>query len=283
MCPRKYMTGPKGYLSFSLFTEIIDEIAERENIALVPFFRGESLLHPRCIEMLAYAKRKGVGPIQFATNGTLMTENVAHGLIDLEMDFVSFSLDSIDPKDYSQIRKGADLGTVLRNIEFFCSLKEKRERSKPEIQVSVVKTSNTSDGIEDFVNFWQQRVDRVRVYEEHSQDGNFGSLSKEEGDAVYEERKPCLKVFTDMVIYWNGSVALCNHDWDRTESLGNVQENSIYEIWHSNTYKRVREAHLGQSELEELCKGCDHWKAYYRKESLIGELYAIESEMISNA
>lgn len=278
------MTGPKGYLSFSLFTEIIDEIAERENIALVPFFRGESLLHPRCIDMLAYAKENGVGPIQFATNGTLMTENIARDLIDIEVDFVSFSVDSIDPKDYRQIRKGADLKTVLKNIEFLCNLKKTRGISKPDIQVSVVKTKNTYNGIEDFVNFWQQRVDRVRVYEEHSKDGNFGSLDKAgDDDAVCEKRRPCLKPFTDMVIYWNGCVVLCNHDWDKKYVIGDVNQSAISEIWHNETYRKIREAHLGNGELDEVCKECDHWRTYYRKESLIGEVYVGNSEVYTNA
>jgi len=282
MCPRKHMTGSKGYLSFFLFTEIIDEIAERESIALVPFFRGESLLHPRCIDMLAYAKKKGVGPIQFTTNATLMNEDVSRALIGLEIDFISFSVDSIDPKDYSRIRKGADLKTVLKNIEVFCNLKKDKGISKPEIQVSVVKTKSTYNGIDEFVNFWRQRVDRVRVYEEHSEDGSFGSLGKKGNNAVCEKRQPCLKPFTDMVIYWNGAVALCNHDWDRTNSLGNIKENSIEEIWHSDTYNRVRQAHLEEGKLEDLCQSCDHWKACYREENLIGELYAAGSEMIAN-
>ena len=57
MCPRKYMRGPKGYMSFSLYKNIIGQLAEHRDTALVPFFRGESLLHPRCIEMLRYAKK----------------------------------------------------------------------------------------------------------------------------------------------------------------------------------------------------------------------------------
>ena len=282
MCPRKHMTGPKGYLSFPLFKKVVDEICEHNGTALVPFFRGESLLHPRCIDMLAYAKKKGVGPIQFTTNATLMNEDVSRALIDLEMDFISFSVDSIDANDYRRIRKGADLRAVLTNIEFFCNLKKQKEISKPEIQVSVVKTKNTYNGINEFTDFWRQRVDRVRVYEEHSHDGNFGSLDKNGNNAVREKRKPCVKPFTDMVIYWNGSVALCNHDWDSAETLGNVQEKRIQEIWHSETYERVRQAHLGQGKLEDLCESCDHWKACYREENLIGELYTADSEMIAN-
>ena len=264
------MKGPKGYLSFSMFKRIIDEISEHKKTALVPFFRGESLLHPKCVEMLAYIKQKGIGPIQFTTNATLLTKDIALSLIDLELDFISFSVDSIDSESYGEIRRGGELKTVLNNIDFFCEQKQKMKMKNPEIQVSVVKTKNTSGDIDNFVSYWQQRVNRVRVYEEHSQNGNFGSLEQESIDV---ERKACFKPFRDMVIYWNGSVAICNHDWDRENQLGNIEENSIEEIWNSNAYKIIRDAHLGNGKLETLCENCDHWKSFYNEDNLMGGLY----------
>jgi radical SAM protein with 4Fe4S-binding SPASM domain len=279
MCPRKYMKGPKGYLSFSLFKKAVDEISDHNGSALVPFFRGESLLHPGCVNMLAYAKKKNIGPIQFTTNGTIMNENIARNLIDLEIDFISFSVDSIDPRAYGEIRKGADLNVVLKNIDFFCNLKKEGKLSKPEVQVSVVKTNDTSRGVDDFIRFWENRVDRVRVYKEHSQDGEFGSLAKSEKENLSESRQPCLKPFTDIVIYWNGSVALCNHDWDRADALGSLNDNSISEIWHGDPYEKVREAHLGREKLESVCENCDHWKAYYCEEKLIGDLYVSNADV----
>jgi len=271
MCPRKYMSGPKGYMAFSIFRKVVDEMAQQDNIALVPFFRGESMLHQRCIEMLVYAKEKGISPIQFTTNATLMNRELAEALLDLELDFISFSVDSLDAEAYRRIRKGSDLGTVMEHIEYFCNLKRKRGLDKPEIQVSMVKTKESFDGVNHFIRFWRERADRVRIYEEHSQNGYFGSLAE---DNQTGDRKPCLKPFTDLVVYWNGGVGLCNHDWDRKKPLGNLKDSSIEEIWHSEAYHQIRRAHRGDEKLEEPCEGCDHWKVYYTKESLVGELHA---------
>jgi radical SAM protein with 4Fe4S-binding SPASM domain len=280
MCPREYMSSPKGYMTFSLFQKIVDEMAQQGDIALVPFFRGESLLHQRCIEMLAYAKKRGLGPLQFTTNATLMNRELAGALLDLELDFISFSVDSLDPEAYGKIRRGSDLGTVMEHIEYFCNLKRKRGLDKPEIQVSMVRTKESFDGVDNFIRFWRKQADRVRVYEEHSQDGHFGSLEK---DNYTGDRKPCLKPFTDLVVYWNGIVALCNHDWDRKKPLGNIEDGSIEEIWHSEAYHKIRRAHMGDDTLEEPCEGCDHWKVYYIKESLVGELHAGDPALVDNA
>jgi radical SAM protein with 4Fe4S-binding SPASM domain len=274
MCPRVYMESSKGYMSMSLFRKIIDEISMHNNIALVPFFRGESLLHPEFIEMMKYVKPKKISPVQLTTNATLMTDDIARALIDIELDFISFSVDSIDRQGYGKIRKGADLNEVLKNIENFCEIRRQKGCDKPEIQVSVVKTDDTVDGLDDFIEFWQGRVDRVRVYEEHSGNGDYGSLRITGKTEVTEERKPCMKPFSDFVIYWDGSVALCNHDWDRKDAIGNVSQNSIKEIWQSDKYKRIRDAHIeNNDDLEELCKECDHWNIHYLPQKQIGDLY----------
>jgi radical SAM protein with 4Fe4S-binding SPASM domain len=282
MCPRIYMKGSRGFMSMSLFKKIIDEVSTHNNIALVPFFRGEPLLHPDFAEMITYAKTNRISPIQLTTNATMMTEDIAQTLIDIELDFISFSVDSIDNDMYSKIRKGANLQKVIKNIEILCELKEKKRCGKPEIQVSVVKTENTVDSLDDFIAFWQGRVDRVRVYEEHSKGGNYGSLSEGRNISTTLKRQPCLKPFNDFVIYWDGSVALCNHDWDRIDTIGNVNHDTIEGIWNNEIYRTIRKAHIhDHSLLEELCRKCDHWKSYYIEQRQIGELYATKTSAAS--
>lgn len=275
MCPRRYMQGPKGFLDYSLFCTLADEISMHKGTALVPFFRGEALMHPEAVAMLRYARQKGIGPIQLATNATLLSREVAEALVEMKIDFLSFSLDSIDPATYRRIRRGAELETVLENIEALCDVKRRKGNGRPQIQVSVVNTRGTAAGITDFVAYWRERVDRVRVYEEHSQGGSFGALGKKGEGEGGQRRQPCLKPFGDLVVYWDGSVALCNHDWDRKNALGNVRTHSIEEIWRSEVYQKVRDAHLGCGTMEPLCRGCDHWQAYYRDNKMVGELYEL--------
>lgn len=279
MCPRMYMESARGFMPMPLFKKIIDEISRHNNIALVPFFRGESLLHPEFIEMMKYVKIKEISPVQLTTNATIMTEDIARTLIDIELDFISFSVDSVDYDTYRNIRKGADLHDVLKNIERFSEIKKERGRDKPEIQVSVVKTAITNDSIAEFVEYWQGHVDRVRIYEEHSQGGNFGSLSGDCKVTSLQKRQPCLKPFNDLIIYWDGSVALCNHDWNRRNAIGNVNDYTIEEIWHNAMYRMIRAAHVqNNSLLEELCRKCDHWKAHYLPQQQIGDLYVRNSK-----
>jgi len=275
MCPRRYMTAPLGFMERSLFTRLIDQISVHAETTLVPFFRGESLLHPQFHALMTYARKRLPGAIQFATNATLLTQARSDEILDLGFDFISFSVDSIDPLTYGSIRQGADLAAVLENIYYFCNAKQRLQLAKPQLQVSVVKKPN--DGLEKitkFLEFWQGKVDRVRVYEEHSRDGKFGSLEQTESDPSCKfVRKPCFKPFTDLVVYWNGAVAICNHDWDRKNPIGDLYQTEIATIWRGEFYERLREAHFETAKLNSPCDECDHWKSYYEENSVIGKLY----------
>lgn len=268
------MAKHMGFLDVALAERLLEEIAENAPVSVVPFFRGEPLLHPKWYDILHSIKKRGLGPIQLTTNATLMGKEEAQRLIDLEVDFISFSLDTLDSQKYERARKGADYRKVITNIERLIRLKEKAQGKFPEIQVSAIDTQVYREGIDSFIQYWQQRVDRVRIYIEHSQDGHPGSIAHQLPE--FDKRLPCKKVFTDMVILWDGEVALCNHDWTREKNnrIGNVVESSISTVWKSERYEKIRLMHRqGDVSAESLCEHCDHWKMYYIPEGFLGRLY----------
>ncbi|MDH4182699.1 MAG: radical SAM protein [Nitrospinota bacterium] len=271
-CPRHLMEKNLGYMDEELFIKAIDEMAENLPVALVPFFRGEPLLHPKFLRLIKYAKERGVGPIQLTTNGMLLDEEKAAGLVDSGVDFVSFSLDTVDAEEYEKNRPGANYERVTANVERFIKMRNAAGRGAPQVQVSSVATEIFRKSKAEFVEKWIGKADRVRIYAEHSKDGRFGSLELGASGSL-QERLPCKKVMTDMVIYWDGDVALCNHDWDRQLPVGNIQFDSIRRIWHGARYQQIREEHTSGKVQDATCSGCDHWKMYYIPEGFVGEVY----------
>ena len=88
------------------------------------------------------------------------------------------------------------------------------------------------------------------------------------------ERRACHKPFEDMVIYQDGGVAACNHDWFREPPLGRADQEGIAEVWLGQSYQRLRDQHLKPAGMaDQTCLGCDHWKLYYLDQPAIGELY----------
>ncbi len=273
-CPRRHIDMRLGFMERPLFTKIIDEAAGHTPVTTPLFFRGEPLLHPELPAFLSYAKLKGMGPVQLATNALLLDEAMGSALISAGLDFLSVSLDTNDGALYEASRLGGDFNASKANLLAFCAKcahLRARGVQTPEIQVSTVDTRAYRAGLEDFTAFWRERADIVRVYEEHSADSSFGSLQSPRPDT---ERRPCKKVYTDMVIYWDGTAALCNHDWDNTLGLGSALESSVYDIWNSGAYARVREMHESGAFADNIvCKSCDHWRAYYLPEGVLGRVY----------
>lgn len=269
-CPRRFMESEIDFMDKELFCKIIDELQSYPETVIVPFFRGESLLHPDFDFFIEYMRKKSDRfVIQLATNAVSLDEMKINTILENKIDFLSFSLDTLNEDIYRKNRKG-DLVKVTANINNLLKIKKERNLSLPVVQVSAVKTEETKDGIDDFKKYWKKRANRVRIYEEHSKDGHLGSLSS----SGNEKREVCRKVLEDMVIYNNGNVAICNHDWERKNFIGNVGRNSIKEVWNSDTYNNIREMHKNNKFLDsEICSECGHWEMYTLQETNpIGEI-----------
>lgn len=266
-CPRRFMEKETGFLDVGLARELMAQMRDNPAgtpVTVVPFFRGESLTHPQWDTLLAGLHEFGLGPIQMATNASLLTEARARRMLDIGVDTLSFSMDTLNPDTYRRLR-GTDYAESLGNVLRFLELRTAHGGAGGcgTVQVSAVKTAENAHEMDDFIAYWQTKVDRIRIYPEHSADGKLGSLGAAQAEGVAGRRTPCPKVTEDMVIYWNGDVALCNHDWTRRLTgphIASVRQTSILDIWHSPAYEDIRAAHA-QGRLEGVapCEHCQHW------------------------
>ena len=285
-CPRHSVTAPPavGRMRTDLALRLVDEASANGVTALVPFFRGESVLHPDLAAIVAHAKRRGIASVQLASNATLMTPERAALLLDAGLNFVSFSVDTIDPDLYARRRQNGELEATLANIGAFLRLREERGAAT-RVQISSVELPRTAAGAtqaeepgrgrQRFIDHWLSRGCDVRFYPRHSENGVFGSLAPEHV-APHDKRLPCLKPVLDMVVLADGSAAVCNHDWDRgaNEPLGDVAASSIEAVYNGPAYRELRRRHA-QGDLDGVspCGGCDHWQVWHVSSSRAGELY----------
>lgn len=257
-CPRRFMKYNIGYMEFPLFSRIIDEISSYPDRTIVLFRRGESLLHPKFLDILAYCKGK-FKDIQLATNASHLNSDAAKAIADT-VSFISFSLEL--PERYKKVRK-LEYTDVIKNVDYFLKINKKAQT-----QVSVVATDDMSIvDIEKFKEAWVNRVDRVRIYEEHSKDGKFGSLAGEK-----KKRKACAKPFNDILIFWDGMTGRCNHDWGE-EPLESVVDNSIRDVWLGERWNNLRGQHKRLKIYDKVCSKCDSW---YDKIGICDVGYAYE-------
>lgn len=232
MCPRHYIQSNDGYMSWELWRKLVDEIASTApQTIILPFWRGESLLHSGFVEFMDYALDKSL-KIHMCTNGQQMAVDHMTSLARLE--FVTFSIHS--PKGYA-------------NAKEFLSI---RENGKPITQVSFVEGEPTEKFLKELVTDPQlSGFDSVRLYKEHTKNGVFGSL----GYSIEIPRIFCGKLIDTLVIAYDGTVSRCNHIWE-TEKLS-VNNMSIKEAWGSDTLQEIRNDYP-----DARCKPCDQWTGH---------------------
>ena len=245
-CPRRYLEGLNGFLDFSVFKKIIDEICAYPETIIVLHRRGESMLNPQFNGMLRYIAGK-FKEVQMATNATLLDKDRFEAIVNA-LTFISFSFDA--PDVYETTRKPAKYHVVEKKIQEFLQFNKGRVKT----QISMVKTENTDEAnIEIFKELWHDKVDRVRIYEEHSKNGLFGSLA-----SPRKERKPCVMPVYEILIYSDGKVGRCNHDWNG-DPIADVTTQTIAEIWHCDRYNDLRNQHINLDIYDPVCKNCDSW------------------------
>jgi MoaA/NifB/PqqE/SkfB family radical SAM enzyme len=141
-CMRNEWDEKPGRMSAKIFERILSGLKALSPMPTV-FFGGigEPLAHPRINEMVRQVKELGA-TVELITNGILLTEKRASQFIQDGLDTLWVSLDGATPECYSDVRLGASLPKVIKNLERLRSLRylahEHQDVSKPQLGIAFV-------------------------------------------------------------------------------------------------------------------------------------------------
>lgn len=214
-----------GYMDFKLYKKIIDECAQASLYSIKLSWRGEPLLNPNIIEMVAYAKKKGIKDVAFLTNGERFTPKLIGDLIDAGLDWVSISFDGF-AEVYNKVRRPAVFEETVRKIEYIRQHREKLKKKKPLIRIQSVRSAIRGQEL-DFLKLWQGVADRVNFIADQKR-------SIDQKDYKHDPSYICPSPWQRMCISWDGRVAQCCSDYMMGNILGDVKTKSIKEIWHGD-------------------------------------------------
>jgi len=261
-CPRtvRVMDGtwrPAKHMDFELFKKIIDEATSLGTYSINMNLLNEPLLHPKCIDMIRYAKEKGIIDVHFHTHGGLLTDSKIDEILDSGLDRIFVSIDSPYKETYNKIRVLSDFDTVLHNLQ---RLKEKRDAKNqlgPLIRVSFIQFPDVSSKeLEDAKKLFLQFADYVgfQVYADP-----YLQIGKDKTyPPNYKSKFICHQPFTRLSIIEDGRVSPCCVDYDQELILGDVNKQSLKEIWNSFKLKKIREIHKnGEFYKIKTCANCE--------------------------
>ena len=246
-CPRDEMHRKQGIMSFELFTKIVDECAELGITHLRVHNYGEPFVDRKLVEKVRYAKQKGIQEVGMISNGSLITEPVARGMIEAGLDAINISVDASGKEVFESTRIGLKYDKVIANIERLVRIRAELGRRRPKLILSFVRQNNSADE-QAFIEHWRKVADKIHITDLH----NWGGTLHQQSDVNY----PCYRPWLTFTVLWDGRVSLCCADFDGHTILGDMNTSTIKEIWNNDKFLAVRREHL-ESGGPDVCRACD--------------------------
>jgi MoaA/NifB/PqqE/SkfB family radical SAM enzyme len=246
-CPRDEMHRRQGIMSFDLFRKIVDECVELRITHVRVHNYGEPFVDRKLVEKVRYAKQKGIREVGMISNGSLITEEVARGMVDAGLDAINISVDASGKDVFESTRIGLKYDKVITNIERLVRIRAESGRHRPKLILSFVRQNNSADE-QAFIEHWRTIADKIHITDLH----NWGGTLNQESDVNY----PCYRPWLTFTVLWDGRVSLCCADFDGHTILGDMNTGSIKEIWNNELFRSVRREHL-ESGGPDVCRSCD--------------------------
>lgn len=259
----KEVKRPLKSMNFELFKKIIDDLDEFENpIKVVRLYKdGEPLLNPNFSKMIKYAKEsKKVLKIDTTSNASLLNKELSLEMIEAGLDRINISVEGVNSEQYKNFSKyNIDFEKFVENIAFFYEHKKQCE-----VVVKICGDTLTQKQKDFFIKTFEPISDGA--YTEHimscwpefelkdglKQNENYGIYGQE-----IKEVLVCPYVFYSMSINSDGKVSVCYLDWAKKMIIGDVNTQSVKDVWLGNTMKEYQRMFLkGDRKTHPICKNC---------------------------
>jgi radical SAM protein with 4Fe4S-binding SPASM domain len=148
------------------------------------------------------------------------------------------------------MRKGGVWETLLENIDLL--IKAKGDNPYPAIDLQLVAIDGHECDPEGVQRIADERGWDVRV--RHLQDC-FPELNNPDKFRV-ENNELCLNPWTSVSIHKNGNVVPCCRVWSDEWVYGNLNDNTLEEIWNGESVEEFRKLHRDGTNLPFFCRSC---------------------------
>ena len=258
----------KQVMSWELYKKAIDDIAEfDEPLKMLRLAaNGEPLINKELPRMIAYAKERHVSEhIEIITNASLLNKELSDALIEAGLDRIRISIEAIDAKGYEAMCGAKiDWDKFISNIEYFY-----KNRKQCEVYIKTVDAAvKTKDDEDAFYKQFENICDKISIehvipiwtgYEKIYDDFD---IEKQEGLHGHKVKQVniCPFPFYSFVINPDGEVTVCCNDWRRGISMGNIQNEAVYDIWRGKEYRSFLKGMIlrGRMANHSTCASCEY-------------------------
>lgn len=207
----------------------------------IPFLNGEPFANPKIFEWLDYMENEGVRTVLF-TNAELLDEEKINRLVQYKnIEYINCSVNASTKETYDKIMRRPDFDRVEKNVKYLI------EKAPFRVKVGMTVVEDNLKEASSFKRKWRSKA----------KFGDFVNWAGARHDTMEKtgEKIPCAYILSKMYILWDGRVCLCCFDYDGKMILGDMNKQSLQEIWDNAEEIRERTRHLDFD--TPLCKECN--------------------------
>ena len=270
-CPNPTMDRPRAVMDDAMVMRITREAYEA-GIRQISFYSGgEPFLNRSLAKYVRYAKELGFTYVYLSSNGGKVVTSHIEAVLDAGLDSIKFSVNAGNAETYALVHGHDEFDDVMRNVEFVARYRRERNRSL-RLFVSFVDTPLSHDTFPALKERIGSLVDEVVVYpfvvigtplkRRVEKDGterpyiDYDSTDRGEDWNRSRLRLPCYQLWSYLNVTMEGYLSACCSDYNNDLVIGNLNDMSLTDAWHSEEFQELRRRHVSGDVSGTLCEGC---------------------------
>lgn len=237
----------RGLMDFELFKKIVDDSAcfkdkfKKVKIGL----HGEPTMHPELPQMIGYLKSRDVTEIiELFTNGSLLNPKLNKAIIDAGLSRINISVEGLGSEKYKEVTGAKiDMDEFVKNIKDLYDI-----RNNCRIYIKIVDVNLSNQDKDKFYNTFGDICDEIfieNVVPQWAEINKFGlKTTGMYGQKIKKYKYVCPFLFMYLHFNFDGTASGCTLDWGREVLIGDVNKESVSEIWQGKRLKDLQIAHL---------------------------------------
>lgn len=251
ICPREKLTRPMGTMGFEFFKSLVNQAVQGRTQEVHLEGYGEPFLDDLICDKITYAKQSGIPHTLLVTNASLLSEKVSLTLLNSGLDKLKISFYGTNSREYEKVHQLLSYAEVKKNINLLLQLKHKLKKNRP---VVVLKYIGPLWRFPMFLIQWgtKSTVSYARLH-------NYVNARQYNQPKTEKENRMCPMVSSPiMQVLWDGRVVPCCYDFNGKIILGDLNTQSIEQVWNSVQYQEFRSNHE-KRDFQKLpfCYTCD--------------------------
>ena len=236
-------------MEWDLFKKIIDEIAFKVP-AIRLSLRGEATLNKNFVDCIKYAKDNGIKEVSTLTHGFKLNLPYFEAITKAGIDWITISIDGTD-EVYNEIRKPLKFKELLEKIKDIKSYKDKNNLKKPVIKIQGLWPAIAKDP-DKYYDTFSPFVDQIAY------NPLIDYLWKDDKIEYINGDFACPQQYQRLVVGADGLVMKCSNDEESKEIVGDLNKETVFDVWHGEKLKKVRDLHKSYKGYlkSEVCRKC---------------------------